>query len=312
MVDLPLMQAKYRRPAARSGAASGRRRRPAAADRPGAGAGRPDRLGPPARRAADRNLPPGRSQPDRAERPPGQSRADARCWIALDKSGLSDFYAIKARRARGRRPPRAQADSSAFPSNWVARFWPPTSAVCQPTAAGLARVISIRCCRRPSTPICPTGFEHHGVSFALGDKVMQAGKRLRARGVQRRPRPGAAHRPRAGPGWRFEIDGRPLSCAVSELDALAPAYATTVHKAQGSEYPVIVLGLGRRRGRMLRRNLVYTAITRAERWCVLVVEGDSGGWAIAERPEPRRWSRLRELRASELHPRTRIQGRSTR
>ena len=77
MVDLPLMQAMLAALPTGSGAASGRRRRPAAADRPGAGAGRPDRLGPPARRAADRDLPPGCSQPDRAERPSRQSRADA-------------------------------------------------------------------------------------------------------------------------------------------------------------------------------------------------------------------------------------------
>ena len=51
-----------------------------------------------------------------------------------------------------------------------------------------------------------------------------------------------------------------------------PAYAITVHKAQGSEYPVIVLPLARQHGRMLRRNLVYTAITRARRLVVLVVE----------------------------------------
>jgi ATP-dependent exoDNAse (exonuclease V) alpha subunit len=46
---------------------------------------------------------------------------------------------------------------------------------------------------------------------------------------------------------------------------------------------------------MLRRNLVYTAITRAKRLAVLVVEGNSLELAIAQRPEPRRWSRLREL-----------------
>ena len=46
---------------------------------------------------------------------------------------------------------------------------------------------------------------------------------------------------------------------------------------------------------MLRRNLVYTAVTRAKRLLVLVVEGDALELAIAGRPEPRRWSKLREL-----------------
>jgi exodeoxyribonuclease V alpha subunit len=92
-----------------------------------------------------------------------------------------------------------------------------------------------------------------------------------------------------------EIDGRPLSYGFGELDRLVPAYAITVHKAQGSEYPVVVLPLARHHGRMLRRNLVYTAVTRAKRLVILVVEGNALEIAIAGRPEPRRWSRLRDL-----------------
>jgi exodeoxyribonuclease V alpha subunit len=94
-----------------------------------------------------------------------------------------------------------------------------------------------------------------------------------------------------------EIDGRRLTYAFGELDRLAPAYAITVHKAQGSEYPVVVLPLVRQHGRMLKRNLVYTAITRAKRLVVLVAELGALEIAVAGRPEPRRWSRLRGLLA---------------
>jgi exodeoxyribonuclease V alpha subunit len=55
-----------------------------------------------------------------------------------------------------------------------------------------------------------------------------------------------------------------------ELDELALAYAVTVHKSQGSEYPAIVLPLTREHSMLLQRNLLYTAITRARRLCVLV------------------------------------------
>ena len=68
-----------------------------------------------------------------------------------------------------------------------------------------------------------------------------------------------------------------------------------MHKAQGSEYPVVVLPLARQHGCMLRRNLVYTAITRAKRLVVLVVESGALELAIEGRPEPRRWSKLYEL-----------------
>lgn len=71
------------------------------------------------------------------------------------------------------------------------------------------------------------------------------------------------------------IDGRRLSYAADELDQLAVAYAVTVHKAQGSEYPAVVVPLLRQHGRMLRRNLLYTAITRARHLVVLLTEPDA-------------------------------------
>ena len=61
-----------------------------------------------------------------------------------------------------------------------------------------------------------------------------------------------------------------VSYEFSELDELMLAYAVTVHKSQGSEYPAIVLPLTREHFMLLQRNLLYTAITRAKRLCVLV------------------------------------------
>ena len=55
-----------------------------------------------------------------------------------------------------------------------------------------------------------------------------------------------------------------------ELDELTLAYAITVHKSQGSEYPAVVVPLTREHAILLQRNLLYTAITRAKRVCVLV------------------------------------------
>jgi exodeoxyribonuclease V alpha subunit len=55
-----------------------------------------------------------------------------------------------------------------------------------------------------------------------------------------------------------------------ELDELVLAYAITVHKSQGSEYPAVVLPLVKQHSMLLQRNLLYTAITRAKRLCVLV------------------------------------------
>ncbi|HVB74242.1 MAG TPA: ATP-dependent RecD-like DNA helicase [Ktedonobacteraceae bacterium] len=66
-----------------------------------------------------------------------------------------------------------------------------------------------------------------------------------------------------------------------ELDELTLAYAVTVHKSQGSEYPAIVLPLTREHYMLLQRNLLYTAITRAKRLCILI--GQSRALEVAVR-----------------------------
>jgi len=78
-----------------------------------------------------------------------------------------------------------------------------------------------------------------------------------------------------------------------ELDALQLAYAMTIHKSQGSEYPVVVLPLTMQAYTMLGRELIYTAITRAKK--LLVIVGSKKALAIAvKRRQPRRWSLLRD------------------
>jgi exodeoxyribonuclease V alpha subunit len=89
------------------------------------------------------------------------------------------------------------------------------------------------------------------------------------------------------------MDGRPLGYAADQLDQLAVAYAVTVHKAQGSEYPAVVIPLLRQHGRMLRRNLLYTAITRARRLVVLLTEPDALERAVRNTSDLRRTTLLR-------------------
>ncbi len=138
--------------------------------------------------------------------------------------------------------------------------------------------------------------------FALGDKVMQLendyerdvynGDIGRVVGVDAT----------AG-SVEVLIDGRTLRYTGDELDRLAPAYAVTVHKAQGSEYPAIVLPLLRQHGRMLRRNLLYTAVTRARRLAVLLTEPEALERAVRDAGDAHRTTLLRSrLRDLELHP----------
>ena len=77
------------------------------------------------------------------------------------------------------------------------------------------------------------------------------------------------------------FDNRRVVYDVSELDELVLAYATTIHKSQGSEYPIVVMPLMMSHYLMLQRNLVYTGITRAKK--VLVLIGTKKALALAVR-----------------------------
>jgi exodeoxyribonuclease V alpha subunit len=69
---------------------------------------------------------------------------------------------------------------------------------------------------------------------------------------------------------RVEFDGHSVDYDWSEADQLVLAYAVSIHKAQGSEFPAVVIPLVTAQYLMLQRNLLYTAVTRAKQLCVLV------------------------------------------
>ena len=71
-----------------------------------------------------------------------------------------------------------------------------------------------------------------------------------------------------------------------ELAALLPAYAMTIHKSQGSEYPAVVITLATQHYTMLARNLVYTAVTRGKRRAMAIAVRSGAG--------RRRWTKLAE------------------
>ena len=85
---------------------------------------------------------------------------------------------------------------------------------------------------------------------------------------------------------------RTVSYGFGELDTLVPAYAATIHKSQGSEYPAVVIPVLTQHYQMLQRNLLYTGLTRGRRLVVLV--GQRKAIAIAARNVSgrRRWTRL--------------------
>ena len=89
-------------------------------------------------------------------------------------------------------------------------------------------------------------------------------------------------------------DGRVVEYDISELDEITLAYAITIHKSQGSEFPVVVMPITMKHYVMLQRNLIYTGITRAKKICVLVGTTKALAYAIHNQTVSKRNTKLRE------------------
>ena len=91
-----------------------------------------------------------------------------------------------------------------------------------------------------------------------------------------------------------DFDGREVVYAFGELDELVLAYATTIHKSQGSEYPAVVIPLIMQHYTMLQRKLLYTGVTRGKRLVVIVGQRKALAIAVKGAQTRRRWSKLGE------------------
>ena len=135
--------------------------------------------------------------------------------------------------------------------------------------------------------------ERFGWTFGPGDKVMQV-----VNDYEKEVFNGDLGLVRAVDAEAGELvvdfDGREVAYDFGELDELVLAYATTVHKAQGSEYPAVVIPVTTQHYPMLQRNLLYTGVTRGRQLVVLVAQPKAVAIAVKGRQERRRWSKLGE------------------
>jgi exodeoxyribonuclease V alpha subunit len=88
------------------------------------------------------------------------------------------------------------------------------------------------------------------------------------------------------------FDNKEVLYDFNELDEIVLAYATTIHKSQGSEYPVVIIPLMMQHYTMLRKNLVYTAITRGKKLVILVGQKKALAIAINHKGQQKRFSTL--------------------
>jgi len=100
-----------------------------------------------------------------------------------------------------------------------------------------------------------------------------------------------------------DYDGRVVVYDFGELDELVPAYAMTIHKSQGSEFPAVVIPVHTQHYMMLQRNLLYTGITRGRQLVVLVGMAKAVAIAVKRADAVKRYSALRQRLRAPATPR---------
>jgi exodeoxyribonuclease V alpha subunit len=159
-------------------------------------------------------------------------------------------------------------------------------------AGAKALNLALQAALNPAPPGRPR-LERFGWTFAAGDKVMQVendyDKEVYNGDIGR-----VAAVDAEAAALTVDFDGREVAYEAGELDRLVLAYATTIHKAQGSEYPAVVMPLTTEHYVMLQRRLVYTAITRGRRLVVVVGSRKALAIAVSQATSRRRWSKLAE------------------
>ena len=135
--------------------------------------------------------------------------------------------------------------------------------------------------------------ERFGWTFAAGDKVMQIENDYDKEVYNGDIGYVEDVDPEAGE-LQARFDGRSVTYGFGELDTLVPAYAATIHKSQGSEYPAVVIPVMTQHYAMLQRNLLYTGITRGKRLVVIVGQKKAVAIAVRNVSGRRRWSKLNE------------------
>lgn len=92
----------------------------------------------------------------------------------------------------------------------------------------------------------------------------------------------------------IEFDDKPITYDYGDLNEIGLAYAVTIHKSQGSEYPVVILPLYMQHYLMLSRNLFYTGLTRAKKLAIIIGQEKPISIAVKQIKDRMRYTNLKE------------------
>ena len=222
-------------------------------------------------------------------------------WVH-SKDVASDFYFIEAQEPEDAAGRILEVVRNRIPQRFGLDPVRDIQVLCPMNRGGVgARALNVelQAALNPGGPDQPS-VERFGNTFRVGDKVMQI-----VNDYEKETFNGDIGRVAAINLEANEVaiifDGRVVLYPFGELDEVMLAYAVTIHKSQGSEFPAVVIPLMTQHYAMLARNLLYTGVTRGRRLVVLVGQWKAVSIAVREAKDRCRWSKLREwLGASRL------------
>jgi exodeoxyribonuclease V alpha subunit len=212
--------------------------------------------------------------------------------------GNSDFYFVQADDPETAVPRIIELVKTRIPQRFGLDSIRDIQVLCPMNRGGVgARSLNIEL-QAALNPAGERKVERFGWTFATGDKVMQIENDY-DKEVYNGDIGYIDDVDPEGGELTASFDGRAVTYGFGELDTLVPAYAATIHKSQGSEYPAVVIPVMTQHYPMLQRNLLYTGVTRGKKLVVLVGQKKAVAIAVRNTSGRRRWSKLQEwLRAS--------------
>jgi exodeoxyribonuclease V alpha subunit len=205
---------------------------------------------------------------------------------------LSDFYFIEATEPEAIHALLLKLVRERIPQRFGLKAIQDIQILTPMNRSGLgARSLNVEL-QKALNPQWMTGVERYGSRFAAGDKVMQTENNYDKEvfngdiGVIRKV-------DTVEQEVAVDFEGRLVTYDLDELDELSLAYACTIHKSQGSEYPAVILVLHTQHYQMLKRNLVYTGVTRGKKLVILLGSKKALWIALKLSEAGKRYSRLK-------------------
>ncbi len=213
--------------------------------------------------------------------------------IFSSKEKTSDFYFIESETPEDCKDKILELIKNRIPKAFKVDPLTEIQVLCPMNRGGVgARSLNIEL-QKVLSPLTPNHVERFGSSYSVGDKAMQITNNY-DKDVYNGDIGYIKEVRQEEQELFIDFEGRLIPYDFDELDEIVLAYAISIHKSQGSEYPVIVIPLMMQHYPMLKRNLLYTGITRGKKQVILVGQKKALAMAVKDKNTKRRYTKLIE------------------